>query len=369
LYGLHFVLFFTIHLKQPLDALLPKLCIVGIYTLLFVFLLTRQVNRWKEHILIFAGLLLTLLVLKLLFVQHFNIQFLYLWVVLGCFGLMPIKKDDIDFIVRITPLLYLVFALILHYTFFKSLSLYEVRQLPNRFLPQFLNRFIGITGSPAGPDIIYTATLFYTIFLIRKRTIDYFNIVISILVIIWTSSLSPLFAVILALPVLFLKRFKTGYFLLSMYYCFFLVILYNYSSQPYKHLLNVLTTLRVQIWDKVTTGLGAQNSLSEWLLGRREMIEFTHLFGVVDANPHNFTIYLLEFGGLIGLLLATVYFILKVQALRNKKVWFLVMLIFFYVSTNPIPFTIVDSPFLIYLGLAFLMYEQQLTSEPSRNDG
>ncbi|QIH31569.1 hypothetical protein [Sphingobacterium sp. DR205] len=282
---------------------------------------------------------------------HFNSQIIYPFLLILYTSLIRLQKSDINWMIRVTPLLYLIINMIMIYSPLNFLTQYSIRNLEGRGLIG-LDRMIGISGSPAGPDILFTCVLIYTVFSIdKKNLIDRINIFVSLFVLLWTSSLSPVFSAIIAMLVVIFPKQKKWVSFLSMTFWLGLIYIYRSSSENIQILLKTLTSLRVRIWDDIWKGMYREFDLWNWLFGRDKMVEFVGLNEKIDANPHNAMLYLLEFSGIIGVIVVIWFVLNRVGQINNanKISLFLTILLLYYLSMSPIPLTMNGDPIILYL--------------------
>lgn len=352
IFGLHFVLFVLQQLLLP-DVLvaLIKAAIGMLYVVGIVIIYVLPHTKVKLYEIMILTVLGAYILMKLIFLQSLNVALIYWVLAVLCISRMQWTRQEMLKLLDSVSVVYFITAVLLSYTPLQAIFNYEIRDLSNRFFPS-INRFIGVEGSPAGPDILYTLILIFNFSSMPfKKAIMKLPVWIAILVLLWTASLSNLMSVVLALFVFLiyaLRRFYVAFLAL-----FFLISTYIYNTFGLvaSVVLNEITTLRAYIWVQVLDGLMAKNTLLEWLLGRGELMEFENVGGETgyDANPHNLFLFAFQFLGIP--LFALLLFLLQDQVAKMPKKANLFIFVFMiaYGVTNAMPFTTRGDPAILYL--------------------
>lgn len=352
IFWLHFVLFVLQQLLLP-DVLvaLIKAAIGMLYVVGIVIIYVLPHTKVKLYEIMILTVLGAYILMKLIFLQSLNVALIYWVLAVLCISRMQWTRQEMLKLLDSVSVLYFITAVLLSYTPLQAIFNYEIRDLANRFFPS-INRFIGVEGSPAGPDILYTLILIFNFSSMPfRKAIMKLPVWIAILVLLWTASLSNLMSVVLALFVFLiyaLRRFYVAFLAL-----FFLISTYIYNTFGLvaSVVLNEITTLRAYIWVQVLDGLMAKNTPLEWLLGRGELMEFENVGGETgyDANPHNLFLFAFQFFGIP--LFALLLFLLQDQVAKMPKRANLFIFVFMiaYGVTNAMPFTTRGDPAILYL--------------------
>ena len=352
IFGLHFVLFVLQQLLLPdilvalIKAAIGMLYVVGI---IIIYVLPETKIRLYEILIltVLGGYVL----LKLVFLQSLNVPLIYWVLAVLCISRMQWTKPEMLKLLNVVAVVYFITAVMLSYTPLKSIFNYEIRDLSNRFFP-LINRFIGVEGSPAGPDLLYTLVLIFNLASMPfRKAILKLPVLIAILVLLWTASLSNLMSLVLALFVFLIYALRRFYVLFLSLFFLISTYIYNTFGLVASVVLNEITTLRAYIWVQVMEGLYSKNTVLEWILGRAELMEFENVGGETgyDANPHNLFLFAFQFLGIP--LFAMLLFVLQDQVSKMPKKTNLFIFVFMiaYGVTNAMPFTTRGDPAILYL--------------------
>lgn len=356
-YWVHFILFvmtkLNIFVSNYVRVPILFMYIIGVFLILIKnskVVNSKFVNSKIKLILVFGFyMIINAVIMKLL-----NVYVIY-WVATVIFiKELRFSRDEILSLINKTAIVYFILSILLNYTPLKALSWYEVRQIPSRFLP-FVNRFIGVSSTPAGPDIFYLI-VFISNLILNKRKSKYFYMILGFVVVIWTASLSPfmsLFGAILILPFTRNKIIKIIYGSQLWLYQFIMIVAYALGSTTIRHILNRLSTTRSMIWYHLYLNYMEKSSIYQMLIGRKELVEFWHFLKLIN-NPHNFSLIVIQFAGIIGYAMIIIFVTFHFQKLRDRYAIFMVSLLMIYSSTNTYIFTIRGNPIFIYILIAYL---------------
>jgi hypothetical protein len=351
-YWLHFMLFFLskLNIINSNFVRLPILLmyIVGVFLILIRNFKVKQSNI---KLMIMFGFYM---LLNLLIVKYTNVYVIY-WVATVIFiKELKFTSSEILSLINKTAIVYFILSILMSYTPLKALSTYEVRQLHNRFIPSIF-RFLGLNGSPAGPDIFYIIVLFSNIFLNKGRS-KYLYSIFSLAIVAWTGSLSPIVSIIGALVILPFTNYKVIKIIYSSViwlYQFIVIFMYSVGSEGVRHFLNRCSTTRSMIWYHLFINLIQQSTVFQWIFGRADLMEFYHMNQAIN-NPHNFSLIVLQFGGLIIYSMIIIFTTFKFQKIQDKYIMFIVALLLIYSSTNTFIFTIRGNPIFMYIIVTYL---------------
>lgn len=369
-YWVHFILFVMTKLNIFVSNYV-RVPILFMY-LVGVFLILTKNSKFKKIEIINSKIKLILvfgfyMMLNVLIMKFLNVYIIY-WVATFIFiKELRFTKNEIFTLINKTAIVYLVLAILLNYTPLKALSWYEIRQISNRFVP-FVHRFIGISSTPAGPDILYFIVIINNLILNKGKS-KYFYIILGFIMVIWTASLSPFMSLagaIIILPFTSRKVIKIIYGSMLWLYQFPVILIYAVGSVEIRHILNVFSTARAMIWYHVYLNLLEKSSFAQFIFGRKELVEFWKSKVLVN-NPHNFSLIVLQFAGIIGYIIIISFITSKFQKLQDKYIIFIVSLLMIYSSTNTYIFTIRGNPIFIYILIAYLFSRNESKIESRIN--
>ncbi|HEY8803601.1 MAG TPA: hypothetical protein VIM42_00545 [Clostridium sp.] len=353
LYWIHFALFTISNLNFSFVNYV-RATILVMYLCGFVYMTVKKAEFKlpSKYILILFGVYI---ILNALFIKTISVHIIYLAVTFMIIKEFKFSKSELLALINKTAIVYFILSVILGYTPLNSLSVFGPRQIENKFFPH-LFRFIGIEGTPAGADIFFLIVLLSNIFLNKAKN-KYFYITLSVIVLLWTSSFAPVVSIIGALLILPFTKNKVAKIIYSgmlWLYQFIVIIMYGFGTVKLQYILNVCSTWRARIWFNMYYGLIQYNSMALWLLGRKELVEFSHRTDTIINNPHNYSLFLLQFGGIITYIIiigvATLYF----KNMRDKYMIFVVSALLIYASTNTFILTIRGNPIFIYILIMYL---------------
>lgn len=365
IFYIHFLLFIIQQLALP-DAIISiaKLCIALLYVISLVVYTQSPGKGFTVKELIILGALAILVLLKFVFIYSFNIPLVY-WVLL-CLMVTKMEwtQQELLALINQVAIIYFVVAVVLNYTPFHFLSVYEHRDLYNRFIPQ-IGRFIGLEGSPAGPDLLYTLVFIFNLFSGWKKQLFKLPMILSIIVLLWTASLSNIVAMVLAVIAYVIYPFRSSYAFLLMMTFSITVYAANRFGSGVLLAMDQFTSYRTSIWVSITNSLVQENSIGQWLFGRDELMQFESIFGEgFDANPHNLSLFTLQFLGVPAFLSIVFLICYKIRTMAKGKWFFITMFLVAYGVTNPMPFTLRGDPMVMYVFiLCFVMYTQDIKKE------
>src|SRR5690554_5076808 len=296
----HFLLFFLQQIKIGETFIVvargASFVIYGIL-LLLIFVSIKKTISFKEILFIFV--VLFFIILKFVYLNSFNTILIYWFLLFYCLWSLQITFNLLFRLINVSAILYFLIALLINLTSFKYNLLTDFRDLDNRFVLT-IHRFIGLEGTPAGPDIFYTIVLLFNIYKYKSyKILLKIPVIISIIVIIWTASLSNLVSLLLALCVYFVYRIRVFTFLLIVFTSTVIAYIFSQGDFSTQVALNNITTLRSHIWYQIWESLLFQNTFEEWIFGRDELIKFFYVGERVvdDGNPHNLYLFDLQFLG------------------------------------------------------------------------
>ena len=356
-YWVHFILFvmtkLNIFVSNYVRAPILFMYLVGAFIILIKnseFINSKLQNSKIKRVLLFGFYM----ILNAVIMKFLNVYVIY-WVVTFIFiKELKFSKNEILSLINKTAIVYFILSILLNYTPLKSLSWYEVRQIRSRFLP-FAYRFIGVSSTPAGPDIFYLIVLISNLILNKGKS-KYFYMVLGFVVVIWSASLSPfmsLFGAIIILPFTKSKVIKIIYGSMLWLYQFIIMAAYAFGEEGLRHILNMLSTTRSMIWYHLYLNFLEKSSFTQFLFGRRELVEFWHFLKLIN-NPHNFSLIVIQFAGILGYSIIIIFATFNFQKLQDKYTIFMISLLMIYSSTNTYIFTIRGNPIFIYILIAYL---------------
>ncbi len=188
---------------------------------------------------------------------------------------------------------------------------------------------------------------------------------LGFIIVIWTGSLSPFMSLagaIIILPFTSNKVIKIMYGSMLWLYQFIIMLIYGLASEGGRHILSRLSTTRAVIWYNLYFNLMEKSTLSQWIFGRTELVELTHVGRIIN-NPHNFSLIALQFAGVIGYGIIIIVSTLNFQRLQDKYMIFIVSLLIIYSSTNSYIFTIRGNPIFIYILISYLFCKTESKTE------
>ncbi|MGH4120723.1 hypothetical protein [Clostridium sp.] len=356
-YWVHFILFvmtkLNIFVSNYVRVPILFMYLVGVFFILIKNseFIKSKIKNSKVKLMLAFGLYM---ILNAVIIKVLNVYVIY-WVVTFIFiKELKFSSDEILSLINKTAIVYFILSILLNYTPLKSLSWYEVRQIRSRFLP-FAYRFIGVSSTPAGPDIFYLIVLISNLILNKGKS-KYFYMILGALVVIWTASLSPFMSLagaIIILPFTKNKVLKIIYGSMLWLYQFIIMVAYALGSEGIRHILNRLSTTRSMIWYHLYLNFMEKSSISQFIFGRKELVEFWHFLKLIN-NPHNFSLIVIQFAGIIGYSIIIIFATYNFQKLQDKYTIFMISLLMIYSSTNTYIFTIRGNPIFIYILIAYL---------------
>lgn len=186
----------------------------------------------------------------------------------------------------------------------------------------------------------------------------YIYITLSTIMLIWTSSFSPLLCILAAImivPFIKSKIMKGLYIGIIWLYQFIIIFIYQTSNDSMRYILDIWSTWRARIWYRVFEGLEESNTLKEWFLGRNELVEFNHIRDILSNNPHSFNLFILQFGG-IGIYMIITFILVNKAKNVNVAFHFIILsILILYSSTNTFVLTIRGNPIFIYIFISYLI--------------
>ena len=326
--------------------------ILLMYCLVVIYLVIKnpEFKSPPKYILIIFGLYI---ILKVLIIKDLSVHIIYCIITFIAIKELKYTKSEILSLINKTAVVYFLISMILNYTPLNVLSIYDTRFIANKFFPQ-LYRFLGIEGTPAGADIFYLLVLISNMFLNKKKN-RVFYIILSVVVLVWTSSFAPAVSVIgglIILPFVNNKVMKITYSIMIWTYQFIVIFIYSFGIENVNQFLNVGSTWRARIWFKMYWSLISNNSLAQWNLGRKTLVSFVNK--TTTNNPHNYSLFLLEFGGIpmciIIVVIATMYF----KNMTDKYDIFIVAALLIYATTNTFILGVRGNPIFIFVFVAYL---------------
>lgn len=300
----------------------------------------------KKKLILFLLLLTIFIILKQLIIEKKVYIFpIYNFLILSYFYNKKIQEKNFIKLININLILYLIVTIISKYIF-----LLNYRILENRF--ELLDyRFIGLEGSPAGPDIFFLNIVLINFFRKGNKLFG----VLGFILYIATGSLSPVIAFILSLFLLPLKRLAIMLIIsltpiLTFLYANFIEI---------REILNKLTTYRIEIWGKFLSEF-LKNNIFILFFGEKNKIDILISNGRSYTNPHSFYINLFLEGGIIVLILLF-YIVNKFYQNKNENSKRIIILTqFLYCLTNYYSLSQTGNPITIYILYFYLLNENTI---------
>ena len=353
-YWVQFALFFLSNINTHGESYV-RMIILAIYVfgVLYMAFSNPEFKRPPTYIIV---IFILYIILNSIFIRSFSVHIIYCVVTFLMIRELKFTNKELLSIINKTAIVYLIVSVLISYTPLRVLSIYDTRAVVNRFFPNLLFRFIGIEGSPAGPDIFYVLVLISNLVLNKKKS-KFVYITLSLIILIWTSSLSPILSIVGALIILPFsnnKKVKTTYGALLWLYQFVVIIIYTYSSVGVRNFLNLASTLRARIWFNMYYSLRELSTPLQWILGRKGLVNFLHSQYHNINNPHNYSLFLLQFGGIISVAIIIVIATLYFKNMNSKYKIFIVSAILIYASTNTFILTIRGNPIFIFVIATYL---------------
>ena len=260
-YWVHFMLFFISNTNVKFVNYV-RAAVMVMYLFAFIYMTVK--NPKFEHppnyiLLLFGGYI----ILNALIIKNLSVHIIYTIVTFLIIKELKFSKSDILSLVNKTAIVYFILSIILNYTPVNFLAMYDTRLLENKIFPN-LYRFLGIEGTPAGADIFYILVFLSNIFLNKNKS-RFFYITLSVIVLIWASSFSPVVSILgalLILPFSNNKLVKITYSSMLWLYQFIIIIVYSFAFENINHILNIFSTWRAGIWFNSTYALIHQFSIS-----------------------------------------------------------------------------------------------------------
>ncbi|MCB2293981.1 hypothetical protein LGK95_10670 [Clostridium algoriphilum] len=353
-FWVQFILFFLSNINTHGENVI-KASILAMYVLGLLYMVYKNPDfkRPPTYLIVIFGLYL---ILNAIFIKSFSVHIIYCVITFIMIRGLRFNNKELLSIINKSAIVYLILSVLLSYTPLRVLSIYDTRLVVNRFFPDLLYRFIGVEGSPAGPDIFYVLVLISNIVINKKRN-KYFYITMSLLMLVWTSSLAPILSIVGALIILPFSKSKiskTVYSVLLWLYEFIVIFIYSYGSGTIRNLLNTASTLRARIWYNMYYSLIGHSTFLQWIFGRKGLVNFEHSPHYNINNPHNYSLFLIQFGGIIAFIIIVVIATIYFKNIRNKYKLFIVSAILIYASTNTFILSIRGNPIFIFVLVTYL---------------
>ncbi|HEY8803600.1 MAG TPA: hypothetical protein VIM42_00540 [Clostridium sp.] len=366
-FWVQFILFFlsniNTHGENYVRAAILAMYVLG---LLYMVFKNPDFKRPPTYLIVIFGLYF---ILNTIFIKTFSVHILYCVMTFIMIKELKFSNKELLSIINKSAIVYLILSVLISYTPLRVISIYDTRLVVNRFFPHLLYRFMGVEGSPAGPDIFYVLVLISNIVLNKKRD-KFFYITMSLLMLVWTSSLAPLLSIVGALIILPFSRSKitkTAYSVLLWLYEFIIIFIYSYGSGGIRNLLNVASTLRARIWYNMYYSLIGHSTFLQWNLGRKGLVNFEHSPHYNINNPHNYSLFLLQFGGILTFIIIVVIATIYFKNMRNKYKIFIVSALLIYASTNTFTLSIRGNPIFIFVLVTYLSSGNDPENEVQHN--
>lgn len=368
-FWIHFTLFIVQQLALPLFIVsLAKFSTALLYVIAIIVYSTYLKKKFSKVEIFCLYLLFVLVFAKLIFVLSFNIPLVY-W---SLFTLVLLKmdwnKNDFYKILNQVSVVYLIVALLITYSPLNFLSVYEERDLTNRFFQNF-NRFIGIEGTPAGPDLLYTIVLIVNLNFKGLRSLLKIPTIFAILVILWTSSLSNLLALVIATIIYLLFPLRRTLSLILFFASGLSLYVIHRYGETFQIVIDQITSYRATIWLRASEKLILNNNVAEWLLGRDKMVQFENVFlEELEANPHNLSFFILQFFGIPTFLFVVSFLAYRIGKMQKNIFFFLSIFLIAYSITNPMPFTLRGNPLIMYTFILCFTINEKLIIKGNKNN-
>lgn len=313
---------------------------------MYFFVNLQKSFKHRKRLTLFLLLLIIFIILKQLIIEKRVYIFpIYNFLILLYFYKKKIQEKNFINLINISLILYLIATIISKYVF-----PINFRILENRF-ELFNYRFIGLEGSPAGPDIFFLNIVLINFFRKGNKLFG----VLGFILYVATGSLSPVVAFILALFFLPLKRLA----IISIISLTPLLTFLYVNFIEIREILNKLTTYRIEIWGKFLSEF-LKNNIFILLFGEKNKIEILISNGKSYTNPHSFYINLFLESGIIGLIL--LFYIIN-KFYQNKKEnseKIIILTQFLYCLTNYYPLSQTGNPITIYILYFYLLNENTI---------
>jgi len=366
-YWINFILFFMSNIHSFGENLV-RVCILAMYVFGLLYMVYKN-PEFKRPPMYLIVIFVVYLILNTIIMRTVSVHIIYCVVSFIVIRELKFSKNELLSIINRTAIVYIILSVLISYTPLSVLSIYDTRLVVNRFFPHILYRFVGVEGTPAGPDIFFIIVIFSNIFF-NKTNNRYFYIILSILLLIWTSSLSPLLSIVgalLILPFTKSKAIKTIYSYLIWLYEFIIIAIYSYGTVGIRNILNLASTLRARIWYNMYYSLIGHDSLAQWNLGRVGLVNFEHSPGYDINNPHNYSLFLLQFGGILAFIIIVVLATMYFRNMNIKYKIFIVSVLLIYASTNTFILSIRGNPIFIFVLVTYLASGNEPENETTGN--
>jgi len=353
-FWVQFVLFFLSNINTHVENYV-RVTILAMYVLGLVYMVLKN-PKFKRPPTYLIVIFTLYIILNTIFIKTFSVHIIYCVVTFIMIRELKFSNKELLSIINKAAIVYLVLSVLLGYTPLRFLSIYDTRLVVNKFFPHLLFRFIGIEGSPAGPDIFYLLVLISNIVLNKNKN-KYFYIILSIAILLWTSSIAPIFSIVgalILLPFIKNKVMKTMYSVLICLYQFIVIFIYGIGSADVRYVLNTASTMRARVWFNMFSDLLIKSNPIQWMLGRKGLVGFENTVGYFINNPHNYSLFIMQFGGLF--IYATIIFILTLhfRNMNDKYKLCIVAALIIYASTNTFILTIRGNPIFIFVLVTYL---------------
>ena len=333
IYWIHFIFFILINFNIKNQE-----CYIVFILLMYILALIMNLNYKKcNKKVLYIFFLIIIIFLKQVFYEGKLYNFpIYTFLLMDYFLSQKnvIKEKKFIKILNTSFIFYLLMIFIRDY-----FNLVEVRNIVNRF-PFASMRFIGIGGSPAGPDLFFFNVFIINLYRSGNKIFSIFGLFFFLL----TGSLSPIVAFILAKILIHLKKIEISIIFLGN---FIVAILFQTFKESQKW-FNKFSTYRVEIWSKMIYNKIHENLFSI-ILGSNIEYNIFISNGRNFTNPHNYYINLFLKGGMFLIILY--YFIIKNKyiKLKEKNIKTIIILQLIYMMTNWYILGITANPVNIYI--------------------
>lgn len=350
LMAVHFLGYLLTLLRLP-DALQRgfRVGMVGTYMICVLSVYTLRHRREAPWAFVPAAALLLLVILKALLVPRIPLLVPFGVAVYLLTRCSDLRAEVLDNVINLSFLVY--FTLSLAFTVgLLPASLADAvgplrDDMPNRLLPG-VSRFLGAEGlSPAGIDSFAGVVLFWNLTPERRsRSLTRsWSTVSAIVVLVWTSSRTPIAAALVAVTaVLILRRVAWTLVLLATLIPFVFAYIHHFASTATRLLLQAATALRVVIWHSMLQEFLAFGPRA-WFFGSRSVIEVPYRHSST-ANPHNLVLDLLLNYGAVLFLVVVAALVRGVKGVAVPKLPLVLFILlsslsnkFFLNIYNPIP--------------------------------
>lgn len=330
LYWNHFIIFILLFFFPNFQKYFMSLLLLEYIVSIFF-----KSRKETKTLIFFISIVFIILIKQIVLEKKIYTFPIYTLIMLTYFKLNEkIEEKEIISLLNKTFYIYIFFVLLGDY-----LKILPEREIGNRFLTG-INRFIGIEGSPAGPDLLFFNVLLLNI----KQKKNKIMFILGTIFYLLTGSLSPIASYVVALLLVNLKKIGL---ILIFFGTFFIGIVCHFFDKI-QIALNLISTNRVEIWTEFLFKIFNEKIINI-LFGIGKVIEVTIGNGKIYENPHNFYINLLLKAGIIVYIYYFYNIYIDYKKIKQKKIIVIILTQLIYMITNWYILGITANPIIIYI--------------------